>query len=391
MTLNSVTNTRNRVTKPQLVSVVRHGKKIWKLKGYYINGKRVRKFFNKKADGEEYIETLSVKKAALGNRAFEVSGWLHEQALKAQEILAPYQATLVEAAEVFVELQKERKSSVSVSTLAELYQAARVSKGSSSRYQADLKSRLGKFMKAFDALLACDITTRQVDRWIMELKLSPVSLNNFRTVLHGMFEYGKKQGYLSKNPVSDVARVKVLNAVPGILAVDEVRRLLLAADVEVQWVIAIGAFAGLRNAELERLTWGDIRLAQGIIHLGTSQTKTAQRRLVTISDNLRSWLRDSEGKSGRVVPANYRKKFIQAAKLAGFGNQATSEEGDPPLKPWPHNALRHSFASYHLAKWQDAGKTAHELGHSTTAVLYQHYRELVTPEAAEQYWDIFPE
>jgi integrase len=57
---------------------------------------------------------------------------------------------------------------------------------------------------------------------------------------------------------------------------------------------------------------------------------------------------------------------------------------------WPSNVLRHSFASYHLAKFKNAGQTAAELGHAGAAMLYQHYRELVTPEAAAQWWQIMP-
>ena len=35
---------------------------------------------------------------------------------------------------------------------------------------------------------------------------------------------------------------------------------------------------------------------------------------------------------------------------------------------WPNNALRHSFASYHLAAFQDASALALEMGHSTTRI-----------------------
>jgi integrase len=52
--------------------------------------------------------------------------------------------------------------------------------------------------------------------------------------------------------------------------------------------------------------------------------------------------------------------------------------------------LRHSFASYHLAHFQDAAKLALELGHTKQELLFQHYQELVTPEVAAKYWDIRP-
>jgi len=57
--------------------------------------------------------------------------------------------------------------------------------------------------------------------------------------------------------------------------------------------------------------------------------------------------------------------------------------------PWPSNVTRHSFVSYHLAHFGSAAKTALEAGHSE-AMLFAHYRELVTPEAAAEFWAIRP-
>jgi integrase len=111
-----------------------------------------------------------------------------------------------------------------------------------------------------------------------------------------------------------------------------------------------------------------------------AKTKSAQRRLVTISENLASWLAPLRKIAGRVRPPSitYRRKFSVALKAA-------------EIEQWPHNALRHSFASYHLAQHQDAAKTALELGHTESATLFRHYRELVTPEAAKALWQILPE
>ena len=70
---------------------------------------------------------------------------------------------------------------------------------------------------------------------------------------------------------------------------------------------------------------------------------------------------------------------------------AENGEVDPSLlKPWPQNAARHSFASYGLAAEQDAPKIALELGHSDTAIVFQHYRQLVKPAEAKMFWSIRP-
>ncbi|MCX6996477.1 MAG: hypothetical protein NTV49_05205 [Kiritimatiellaeota bacterium] len=57
---------------------------------------------------------------------------------------------------------------------------------------------------------------------------------------------------------------------------------------------------------------------------------------------------------------------------------------------WPHNAARHTYASHALTKQQDAAKVALQLGHTTTHLLFDHYRGLVTPQEAERYFNIRP-
>ena len=74
----------------------------------------------------------------------------------------------------------------------------------------------------------------------------------------------------------------------------------------------------------------------------------------------------------------YRRKFLRALQTAG-------------ITPWPPNALRHSFGSYHLAHHRDAARTALELGHSESATLFRHYRELVRPAEARAFWHIMPQ
>jgi len=80
---------------------------------------------------------------------------------------------------------------------------------------------------------------------------------------------------------------------------------------------------------------------------------------------------------GGVVPVGARGKLERVRKRAG-------------LTSWPKNGLRHSFASYRLAATNNAPAVAAELGHSTPAMLYANYRELVLPEEAERYWQIAP-
>ena len=107
------------------------------------------------------------------------------------------------------------------------------------------------------------------------------------------------------------------------------------------------------------------------IEVTATKAKTRRRRLVPVKPVLSAWL--ALGGSLPLTQVNNRLAAITTA--AGV--------------PWPHNACRHSFVTYHLARWQNAGKTALEAGH-TEAMLFAHYREIVTPAQAREFWNCFP-
>jgi integrase len=143
-------------------------------------------------------------------------------------------------------------------------------------------------------------------------------------------------------------------------------------------MLAIGAFAGVREAEIKRLDWSEVDLARGHIEIKAAKAKSARRRIVPIQLNLAGWLRPYAGRSGRVVPTGARRKLDRVREQAG-------------LARWPQNGLRHSFASYRLAAIHDGPRVSAELGHTSPQMLYGTYRELVHPEEAERYWKIGPE
>ena len=185
---------------------------------------------------------------------------------------------------------------------------------------------------------------------------------------------------IDSNPILRTSRPKLLEKAPEIFSVDELGGLLHAARATVQDVVpmlAIGAFAGLRDAEIKRLDWSEIDLRRGLIEVTANKAKTVRRRIIRIQSNLAQWLAPYSKMSGAVVPVNARKKLDTVRSAAA-------------LQHWSNNGLRHSFASYRLAATSNAAMVATELGHSTTQMLYSTYRELVLPEEAERYWKIVP-
>ena len=59
---------------------------------------------------------------------------------------------------------------------------------------------------------------------------------------------------------------------------------------------------------------------------------------------------------------------------------------------WVHDITRHSYGSYPLGAFRNAGDTAEQMGHlSSTSMFFRHYRRAVRQDDAEEYWKIRPE
>ena len=57
---------------------------------------------------------------------------------------------------------------------------------------------------------------------------------------------------------------------------------------------------------------------------------------------------------------------------------------------WKHNALRHSFISYRVAKMKNVNEVSMEAGNSPD-MIFKHYRELVTEKEADAWFGVTPE
>lgn len=268
-------------------------------------------------------------------------------------------------------------------------------RGASERYLQDLRSRLTQFAKANPKRNIGDVTTADVQSWLdAQKKLSPQTHVNFRRVLHLLFKFAVARGYASDNQADGVERVKVRNGGSvAIFSPVEIARLLAAASANFLPCLAIGAFAGLRSAEIERLTWADVDLAARHIVVGADSSKTASRRIVPMADNLCLWLADYAKRKGRVWQGTHE-DFYQAQQDAAAATavEADADKGIAAQKAvtWKANGLRHSFASYRFAQTGDAGRVAGECGNSA-AVIHRHYRELVKPADAVKWFAVAPE
>ncbi len=204
---------------------------------------------------------------------------------------------------------------------------------------------------------------------------------NFQRHVTGLFRFAARLRYIPRTLADEVAELdkpKPEAASAEVFTPGELAAILAQIPEELIPSFVLGAFAGLRPAEISRLDWSDIRLDQRVLIVGAHQAKTASRRVVPLATNLVAWLAPRVGQ-GRICPVEtpgwMAQKFSDAAKLAGI--------------PWKRNALRHSFISYRLALTADPARVATESGNSA-AMVHKHYKALVTESEGKAWFDIRP-
>ena len=249
--------------------------------------------------------------------------------------------------------------------------------GASIKYLGQLRTTLNRFALKF-ACPIIEVTGPDVDAWLRSLNISPVTRNSMLRCIKVLFSFAKAQNYLPSEKATAVeliqqVRVKLDDVT--VFTPDEMTTLLHSASPELVPILAIGAFAGIRMAELNRLDWGAVDLDRRFIEIRAGQAKTASRRVIPISDNLAAWLAPLPRK-GKIVRTPDLQTFLPALARA--------------LKiDWPRNVLRDSFISYRIAIVQSADQVALEAGNSPD-IIFKHYRELATEEVADQWFGILP-
>ena len=343
--------------------------------GVYRGLKQYRKTLPTETAARAWIELTL---ASLDTHSAPLSPYSTQDARQALTIL-PAGITLTEAARFYAEARGPVRS-VPLDEAITQFLAEKTSAGLRPRSLRLLRSQLHHLTEHISGPLD-DISPSSLVSWLDSHGYAGKTRAGYRGTLSAFFGWCVRMGYRRGNPAIAITPPVLDQQLPGILSVEDVSIVFRAAHARRSILIpylALGFFAGLRTAELERLEWG--ALAAEHIHIGPAVAKSRQQRFVSVSQNLRAWLDEYRG-TGPICPVDPTTRgeaLLSLRRAAG-------------ITIWPHNAARHSFATYHLALHQDAPRTAHELGHANPAMLYQHYRNLATPADARAYFDIRPD
>lgn len=216
-----------------------------------------------------------------------------------------------------------------------------------------------------------------VERWLDSRRLGPRARYAYTSVIATFYSWLIREEHLERNPTLRVDRPRLGRYLPRPAPSDAVSDALAAAEPRVVVMVALGAFAGMRRAEISRTRVEDLLLANEppviLIH-----GKGGRERLVPLHDEVLAalriygvpkagWLFPSP--TGRGLTPTYIGTLITAALGEAHGHVTTHQ-------------LRHAFGTGVYRDSLDLRLTQELLGHASpaTTAIYTAFSQ---PRAAE--------
>jgi integrase len=353
------------------------------------SGKHVRERFRTLAEARNftYIKRVEVERKGISSLKF--SSEQKSDAVEALELLKEFNVNLRTAAAFYSKHHKKVDRTNGLGDLITQYlqeQAERVEKDDLRvRTYNDMRKRLKPFSKHLGRLAVDVVEAKDIDKVMDKCGYEGTNRQNYKNYLSGFYNWAVRGKKAPFNPVIETVKVKPESHTPEIYTASEVESIMgKAVELRPALVpyLAIAFFAGVRPEEIIRISRKDIDLDIGEIHIRAGQSKTHSARMVHISKNLKAWLLAYLSGDGLVFPnsesslARWRAEVYCEAKVKSIQDGA-----------------RHTFSTFHLARYESIDSTMLELGHTDSKMLFKHYRGLAKNRKAqsEKFFSILPE
>ncbi len=232
-----------------------------------------------------------------------------------------------------------------------------------------------------------NITVQDCKKLLDECFKTPRQWSKGRVILSGIFSYALRQGWCEQNPLMQLSAPFVTERRIFPLSLYETRQLLRTAtslyNGECLPACALMLYAGLRPEETRRLTWDKVNLKAGVINIVPLHSKTGGGRQVLIrpilAELLKKYVPDHK-KNTTVCPSNWGKKWSTVRRHSGILKKTG----------WVQDVLRHTYASYHQACFNDRALLQREMGHCGSKLLESRYlnMERITPATGKKFWEL---
>lgn len=337
------------------------------------------------------VQALWRTEFSLGGKDATLSPKQRLDAVQAIGLLAEKEvnATLSEATAYFLKHRYPHGGDITLQTLAELFvnakKNARRSNGEPRYSYAYLQSLhiITQLGDDFAGKRLSSILPKDLEAYLHKRKLNDVSRYHYFQYWKMLFNWAVRFRHLEHNPMAQLQSPLLPREDPSILTPQQAKDLAECAFEDHEGVVfpytVLGLFCGIRPHELRRLKWGDFREGMSVLRISRQVSKTNDIRAIPLPLNLRIMLADYQKRDPdeMVVPMTHnlcRKRFRQVYTRAG-------------LNSWPHDASRHSFASYYLKATNSMPDLISRMGHSKSNMTLKHYVNL-TDESWYSYFTI---
>lgn len=258
------------------------------------------------------------------------------------------------------------------------------------RTLCDFRYVTRRFMKRCPGLAqrrVRSITPPECAAYIEAAFETPRQRQKARLTLSGVFSTAMKRCWCSENPVARVDAPRVVEKMVPILTPEEAKKLVQAAR-EYKGGICLPAvglmlYAGIRPHEVARLSWADVDLAGKRVNIAPLHSKTGGARPVTLLQPALQLLSTGERHPAlqRICPPQWLHHWREVRRHAGW-NRLTH--------PWPQDVCRHSYASYHAARFRNLHELQLQMGHRSSDLLRTRYLNLPQESNAGLFWQELP-
>jgi site-specific recombinase XerC len=226
------------------------------------------------------------------------------------------------------------------------------------------------------------VTRDALDEWVSKLAGSEYTKRTHQKLIQNFFGWLKKNRRITENPCDGLRPVRIVPEEVEAFTVDEVCSLFAKNESQPRELcgrLALECFAGLRYSSAARLNGAtDIRFDTRQIILPAKSIKTRRREVIDkLPANLWWWLEWSNPATWSMTERQYLEAKSNATRIRAELRLV-------------HNGCRHSFATYHVAAFSDAARTALILCHTNQAMLFKHYRGIATEADGLAYFEICP-
>ncbi len=210
---------------------------------------------------------------------------------------------------------------------------------------------------------------------------TPRQRQKARLILSGVFSTAMKRGWCDTNPVSKVEAPRVVEQPVPVLTPQEIEQLTTTAEAyqggSCAAAVGMMLYAGIRPHEVERLTWAQVDLQARAIYILPRHSKTGGARRVTIHRPLQRILKSlKRAENEKICPRNWLRHWRELRRASGWGGG----------RKWPQDALRHTFASYHLSHFRSYAELQVEIGHRDATLLRTRYVDQRGVQGAARFW-----